>query len=230
MAPPDPWPGTKGGAYSPHWGGNIKLFVWAGIYAGSNMKWGPAATDRLNAGNVWAGSAQTPTPPSGQIWIDLSCDVLELETRLGGTRADGAVLAAADAGTVSITLADPTRKYDPSNPQSPYQYGGQTRLTPGVSLLVWCEYWTGSAIVKRNLITATVDSWGEDWELRPENRQAKVEGSDSVKELVNMNFGAQPPAGAGDTVNARIQRVLTAYSYTKPSALDVSTNTLQATT
>lgn len=230
VLPPSPWPGTAGGAWSPDWGGPIQVYVWAGIYSGSAMRWGVAANDRLDSGNVWSGGASpSPAPPANRIWVDLSCDVLSLETHLGGTRTDGAI-AQAGAATCSVRLADPTRKYDPTNPNSPFQYGGQTRLTPGTNLIVFAEWWNGTAITQYRLFTGTVDSWGGDWRLHPGDRVAEVVASDAVKDLVNLDFGEQPAVGAGDTVNQRISRILTYYGWPGTSSLDVSTNTLQATT
>jgi hypothetical protein len=229
MPPPEPWPGTAGGAYSPWWGGDIKLYVWAGIHAGSTMRWGQSATDNLDAGNVWGGGLPSPSPPAGRLWVDLSCDVLSVDTQIGGSRSDGAI-AQAEAGTASVTLSDPSRKYDPTNPNSPFQYGGQSRLTPGTALIVFAERWNGTAITQHRLFTGTVDTWAEDWARAPSARQAVVVASDATKDLVNLDYGEQPAAGAGDTVNARISRILTYYGWAGSRTLDTSTNTLQATT
>ena len=223
------WPGTAGGAYSPWWGGDIRLFVWAGIYAGSTMLWGDSATDNLSAGNVWGGGAPTPAPPAGKLWVDISCDVLTLQTDIGGTKSDGAI-AQAEAGTASITLTDPTRKYDPTNPNSPFQYGGQTRLTPGTSLIVFAEVWNGTAITQYRMFTGTVDTWSEDWKLHASDRTAVIVASDGVKDLVALDYGEQPAIGAGDTVDQRLQRILTYYAWPGATSLDSSTITLQATT
>jgi hypothetical protein len=226
---PNPWPGTAGGAYSPYWGGDLKLYVWAGIYAGSTMKWGQSATDNLDAGNVYGGGLVTPTPPAGRLWVDLSCDVLSVQTHIGGSRPAGAI-AQAEAGTCSITLADPTRKYDPTNPNSPFQYGGQTRLSPGTNVIVFAERWDGTAVTQYRLFTGTVETWSEDWQLSPNARRAEVVASDAVKDLVALDYGEQPAAGTGDTVDSRLSRILTYYGWPGVKALDASTNTLQATT
>ena len=148
---------------------------------------------------------------------------------MGGSRADGAI-AQGDAGTASIRLFDPDRVYDPSNADSPYQYGSQTRLTPGANILIFAEVWNGTAITQKKLFTGTVDTWAEDWELHPEKRVAQIQASDYVKDLANRDYGEQPAVGAGETVAQRISRILTYYGWTGPSSLDTSTNTLQATT
>lgn len=227
--PPEPWPGTPGGAYSPWWGGDIKLYVWAGIFAGSTFHWGQSTTDNLDAGNVWGGGQPTPTPPAGRIWVDLTCDVLSVQTDIGGTRSDGAI-AQSEAGTATVTLTDPTRKYDPTNPNSPFQYGGQTRLTPGANLIIFAEVWNGSAITQYRLFTGTVDTWNEDWTFAPNSRQAVIVASDGVKDLVALDYGEQPEIGAGDTVSQRIERILTYYGWPGTRVLDTSTNTLLGTT
>jgi len=188
--------------------------------------------------------------------VDLSCDVLDLDTHLGGTRPDGAI-ALSEAATARVTLKDPTRIYDPLNPASPFQYGGRSRLMPGTPILIWAEHVTGidadllteasdnlmteagdtlSAenssieLTEYRLHNGTVDTWSSPWSAHPEERRANVVSSDEVKELVALDFGEQPPAGAGDTVPARITRVLTHYGWTGPTRLDASAITLQATT
>jgi hypothetical protein len=228
---PDPWPGTPGGAFSPDWGGDIRLYVWAAILAGTTMKWGPDPADRLDAGNVYAKdpTAVALTAGPDRLWLDLSCDVRELETTIGGTRADGAI-AQAEAGTATVRLADPDRIYDPTNPDSPYQYQGQTRLSPGSPLIAFAEWWDGSDITQYRLFTGTVDTWAEPWELTPNERVAEIQASDAIKSLANRDYGATAAVGAGETVDARIARILSYYGWTGSQRLDVSTNTLQSTT
>jgi hypothetical protein len=224
------WPGTPNGAFSPAWGGPIQVYVWIAIAAGTTFTWGQSGNDNLDAGNVWGAGTVVPEPPEGRLWVDVTCDVIELQTHLGGRRSDDA-LTRADAATCSITLRDPTRAYDPLNPDSPWQYGGRSRLAPGTPVWAWAELLTSPTTVDTyRLFTGTVDSWHEDWALDPADRQAKVEASDATKVLVNLDWGEQPEVGAGDTVDERLDRILAFYGYTGPTDLDVSTNTLQGTT
>jgi hypothetical protein len=224
------WPGTPGGAYSPYWGGAIQLYAWVAIAAGSTFHWGQSATDNLNAGNVWGGGSVGPAPPTGRLWVDISCDILQIDTHLGGNKSDGALSRAA-AGTCAITLADPERIYDPLNPDSPWQYAGRTRLAPGTPLWVWAEVQDSPTTVQTfRMFTGTVDSWQEEWELHREKRTAQVVASDSVKTLVASDWGEQPAQGTGETAGQRLQRILTHYGYTGPVNLDSSAVTLQATT
>lgn len=224
------WPGTPGGASSPAWGGDIRLYVWLAISSGSTFKWGQSATDNLDAGNVWGGGSVGPAPPAGRLWVDVSCDVRRLETHLGGSRSDGA-LTRAEASTCTLTLADPNRVYDPLNPDSPWQYAGRSRLAPGTPVWVWAELLdTPTTVTTWRIFTGSVDTWQEDWELHKTEREAKVVASDAVKTLVNLDWGEQPAVGAGETVTQRINRILTHYGYTGSKNLDTSAITLQATT
>lgn len=226
----DPWPGTPGGATSPAWGGQIRLYVWLAIAAGSTMRWGQSATDNLDVGNVWGSGAGSVTPPAGRLWVDLSCDVRRVETHVGGTRSDGA-LTRAEAGTCALTLADPDREYDPTNPDSPWQYGGRSRLAPGTPVWVWAEVLaTPTTVTTWRIFTGSVDSWTEEWELHPANREARVVASDATKTLVALDWGEQPAIGAGDTVDARLTRILAYYGFTGTTNFAPSTVTLQATT
>jgi hypothetical protein len=224
------WPGTPGGAFSPNWGGQIQVYVWVAIAAGSTFKWGQSATDNLDAGNVWGGGVVSPAPPAGRLWVDVSCDVRKIETHLGGNRSDGA-LSRAEASTCSLTLADPERIYDPLNPDSPWHYSGRSRLSPGTPVWVWAEVLdTPTTVTTWRMFTGSVDSWQEDWALHKGDREAQVVASDATKTLVNMDWGEQASQGAGESVDARISRILTQYSYTGATNLDSSAITLQATT
>lgn len=260
VLPPDPWPGTAGGAWSPNWGPNIRLYVWAAIAAGTTMHWGPDPTGRYDAGNVYGGTS--PAPPGGTgglLWRDITCDVLDLQTSLGADSADGPITKA-NAGTATFTLRDTHRDYDPLNPASPYQYAGVSRLGPGTAVKIWAELYSpaggsdltteagdqlvteagdqlnleapfpSASLTPFMLHTGTVDSWEAPWEPNPQNRRANVVSSDATKDLVALDRGEQPAAGAGDTTNQRIERILTYYGWTGTRVLDPSAVTLQATT
>ena len=260
VLPPEPWPGTPGGAWSPDWGPYIRVYVWAAIAGGTTLKWGPDPADRLSAGNLYGGTS--PSPPGGaggRLWYDLTCDVLSVDTSLGADQADGPITKP-QAGTATIVLRDPSRKYDPLNPSSPFQVAGETRLGPGTAIKVWAEVVSpngatdlatealdqlvteaGDQLVTEAplpsvvigvypLHTGTVDTWSEEWEANPIKRRAQVVSSDAVKELVALDRGEQPPAGAGDTTDQRVQRILTYYGWTGTRVLNSSAVTLQATT
>ena len=97
-------PVLRGGASSPSWGGYVRLYVRAAIAAGRPFTIGPHTNDRLDAGNVL--SAGASRDDAGRLWIDLSCDVTNLQIVSGASSSTG-ILTQADAATVQIDLLDP---------------------------------------------------------------------------------------------------------------------------
>ena len=81
-----------------------------------------------------------------------------------------------------------------------------------------------------NLFYGTADSWQEPWTPHPNQRRATLIASDATKDLAQRDWGEQAPVGNGDTVNARITRILSYYNFLGSTSLDTSTITLQATT
>lgn len=227
------WPGTPGGASSPAWGDNLRLYVWIAIQAGTSLRWGPHANAGLDVGNVWSAGVPGPgpAPPTGSLWVDVSCDVFSGNTDLGGAGGERNLVSRAEAATAELVLRDPNRIYDPLNPDGPYQYGGRTRLGPGVTVVVFVEVLTASdALTRIPLHTGTVDTWAAPWTPHPRERRVRIVSSDNTKILAGLDWGEQPDAGAGDTTDARVTRILTHYGYTGPTRLDPSPVTLAATT
>lgn len=152
-----------------------------------------------------------PAPIAGRLWIDISCDVLEVDTHMGATEADG-VIAKAEAGTVRLTIADPDGTYDPLSPTSPFRYRGRSRLAPGTPILIWAEWMPPGvgpgATGKVNLFAGAVDTWAEDWTPHRNQRRAVVTGSDFTSRLVALNREEQPPQGAGETSLQRFTRIM----------------------
>ena len=56
---------------------------------------------------------------SGSTWTELTCDTTSAEWTWGAPEALGP-LTECEGGTLRVSLWDPTRKYDPDNPSSPY--------------------------------------------------------------------------------------------------------------
>ena len=235
--PGDPWPsGTEGGAAPEAWGGYVRLWVRAGLAPGRTFHMGQHADDRLDGGNVLGGGAIGPTgvgAAGDRLWIDLSCDITEVEVGGGATSSQG-IFAKADAATLHATLADPTAKYDPLNTGGPFAYGGRSRLVPGVPVEAFAE------VVNRAdgswqrfpIFSGTADSWGEDWTANPREREATLLATDATKTWARYNRPEQAAVGAGDTVAQRIHRIVTFFGW--PGVVEDppggSTRTLQATT
>ena len=225
------WPtATPGGTVSPHWGGYTKLFVRTAIGAGNTFHIGAHTFDRLNAGNVLGGGTVTS---AGDLWVDITCDVIDLEVITGATTSQG-ILSRPDAGTVTVTISDPGGIYDPLNPGGPFSYGGHSRLVPGTPVEVFAEVVDGdtATVTTHHLFTGTADSWQQDWTPNPNERQTQLVATDATKMLARLDRPEQAPVGSGDTVLQRVHRIVDFFGWPgvvlDPAA--PGTVTLQATT
>lgn len=235
-----PWPSsTPGGAWSPYWGGYVKLWARAAIASGETFHIGTHARDRLNDGNVLAAPAleldrelEPMAGPISRLWIDLSCDVRSLDISAGASSAQG-VLSKPDASVCSLELADPDGIYDPLSRSSPYAFAGRSRLMPGVPLEVHAEVVNGTtgAVSVLSLFVGRVESWGEDLTPNRSQRVARVMAVDATNEWVRFDQPEQPAQGAGETTAQRIARLVAffVWSGTVENAPS-SVATLQATT
>jgi hypothetical protein len=223
-----PWPGTAGGASSPHWSDYVRLWVRTAIGTGTGFHIGPHNADRLDAGNVIG-----HVPASGPLWIDITCDVLDVAV-IAGARSVQGIFSKPDAATVEVTIADPGGIYDPANPYGPFTIGGVSRLQPGTPVEVTCEVVNpaDSTITKYWLFTGTADSWQQDWTPQPSTRQTTLVATDVTRQFVRMDRPEQPAVGAGDTTKARVQRIVTFFGWlgTILAPAGNGAATLQATT
>ena len=234
--PGDAWPSsTSGGAAAPSWGGYVRFWLRAAIVAGQAFHMGKHAADRLDAGNVLAGGeiATARGTVTDRLWVDLTCDVIDVEIQ-GGSSSSQGIFSKADACTLSATLADPAGEYDPLNRTGPFSYGGRSRLVPGVPIEAFVEVVDGDTGEWQRIVvfTGTADSWGEEWTPTASNRVAKLIATDETKRWARYNRAEQSPSGAGDTVAQRVQRIVTFFDW--PGTIDnpavSGTRTLQATT
>jgi len=230
--PGDAWPtSTPGGAVSPHWGGYTKLYVRTAIGAGNPFHMGAHNYDRLSAGNVLGGGVPAP---AGDLWVDIACDVRDMEVITGATTSQG-ILSKPDAGTLTVTIADPGGIYDPLNTGGPFAYGGRSRLVPGTPVEVFAEVVDGdtAAVSTHWLFTGTADSWQQDWTPKPSNRETKLIASDATKQFARLDRPEQAATGAGDTTKQRVHRIVDFFGWTGPVVdppTGSGTATLQATT
>lgn len=195
----------------------MRLWLRAAIAAGRPFYMGTHPQDRLDAGNVLSGGAAEVAGRAGvgsTLWIDLTCDVIDAEIQSGASGSAG-IFSKADAATASITLADPTGKYDPLNGHSPYAYGGRSRLVPGVPVEAFAEVVNGDDASWQRywIFVGTADSWGEDWTPSPSSRQCQLLATDVTKQFVRMDRPEQPAVGAGDSVQDRIHRIVDFFDW-----------------
>ena len=163
----------------------------------------------------------------GYVWTDVSDYVLEgLTFRRGVTRAQGPFWRY-EAGTASITLDNLDGRFDPLNLDGPYVSAGESEIRPNLPVRISADIdgdvetmWVGvvdSVDLDYNSVTySTV-------QLRCVDGVAFLQAADFA-ELTN-------PVGAGDTANARIERILDHVGW--PAAArdidPVTLSTVQAT-
>lgn len=253
--PSMPWPsGTPGGAAPPAWGGYIRFWLRAGLEAGHPWTLGPHTYDRLDSGNVMGGAsfvvaeaahdvwAREPEEADSRLspellaeptrlWVDLTCDLLDVHMN-GGISVQQGIFSKPDAYTLTAHLYDPEGIYDPINAKPPWMFGDQSRLLPGVPIEAFCEVVNAldGTWQRIMLFTGTADSWSEQWQLHPSDRQCELVATDSTKAWANFDRPPVAAAGAGDTTAARIARIATYYGWVGPIDAGTSAVTLQATT
>ena len=231
--PGQPWPGSPGGAAHAAWGGYTRLFVQARIATGQRFTMGAAPHDRLDAGNTLSAPLAERADAPTTTWVDLACDLTELELSLGSSAGAG-ILSKSEAGTLVATLYDPTGKYDPLNPTSIYSLSGRTRLVPGVPVRAWAEVIRNPAastpaVDTFPLFTGTADRWSEEWTREPSERRAKLVSTDPTKNWARADRPALPaPIGPGDTPAQRLQRIADNFGWLGAVAVAAPTVTTLA--
>ena len=108
-----------------------------------------------------------------------------------------------DTGTCSITFNDHNRHLDPLNLDGPFVVNGVTQLTRGRRVRVWMD-WMGA---RRYLFTGFVDTWPTKLEMFEASTRT-IECTDWFGLLALYDGYEQTPVGAGETVTARINRLL----------------------
>lgn len=213
------WPGSpnaaQGGPSYP-WGRSIALVCRAALLSGTSWHIGPHPNDRLDMGNVMGPLSGGVVDPQGRLWVDLACDLQQLQVTDTSTIGVG-VVSRDEAATLSLTLYDPDRKYDPTNPQGPYWLNGHSRLTAGTYIEVTAEVLNsaGTGVVAYPLFKGLVDDWTSDVQPLPTARTTTVTASGSIKQLASRDYGQDDaPLYAGDTALQRVQHILTRFGWT----------------
>lgn len=111
--------------------------------------------------------------------------------------------SAYDTGTASVVFHDEARELDPLNLDGPYVVSSTTLLTRGRRVRISAE-WMGA---RRPLFTGFVDSWPSRLDMF-EAATRQIECVDWFGLLALFDGYEQSPVGAGDTVTARLHRLL----------------------
>ena len=164
----------------------------------------------------------------GYVWTDVSDHVLEgLTFRRGASRGQGPFWRY-EAGTASVTLDNLDGRFDPLNLSGPYVSAGVSEIRPNLPVRISAVIGSTTEVVW----VGVVDSVDLDYTSTTYStvRFACVDGVAFLQaaDLPELTT----PVGAGDTVAARLARILDRVGW--PAAardLDpVTANTLQAST
>jgi hypothetical protein len=209
-------------AENPDLWGAVRLHVWMALAAGAPLTLDDGTLGRLDRGNVLDGTGTPGT--EGRLWEDVSCDVLDVSTHLGATAADG-VIARSEAGTATIVMADPERRYDPMAPQWP-------RLAPGMEVLIWAQHGFDEPpdFLAQNaaLFLGRAETITEPWSPHPNQRRCTIIATDVVPDLVaNTRAELARPIAAGELARDRVARILAAFG-PAPALNDTVVRTLSS--
>ncbi|MFD0883718.1 hypothetical protein ACFQ08_04000 [Streptosporangium algeriense] len=172
------------------------------------------------------GRLDTGTLAAADTWVEVSAGIRvpSVTTRRGSTRVESP-LVRYEAGTATVVLDDPDRRFDPTNTSGPYVSGGRSQVTPMRAVRVRAV-WDGVAYP---LFRGFADSWDLDW--GPTTATVSVPCTDAFKALAAKRRGEGVPVGAGETVEDRIHRILDSASWPAEDRLiGTGSTTLQATT
>lgn len=152
----------------------------------------------------------------GGVWTDVTQWVLEGSIRRGSTRVD-VPIPSYEAGSMSLTLLNLDRRFDPTNLDGPYVNNGATQITP-MRLIRVRAVWDD---VTYDLFYGFIDLWDIDWSSSTYS-EATVTATDAFKVLSNIDRAETVAVGAGETTGARINRVLDSANWPEADR-DIST-------
>lgn len=141
-------------------------------------------------------------PIAGDVWTDISESVRSFRIALGAGRADQPTLRY-EAGTLTVELNDPDRRFDPENLAGPYVAAGVSMVQPMVRVRARAV-WDGTSYP---LFYGHADDWepnyqGNHWTY------VTLTATDPSKIFADDDREAGVPVGAGEDAGARISRIL----------------------
>jgi hypothetical protein len=166
----------------------------------------------------------------GFVWDNVTDDVVDqgVSINRGSTRSQGPYFRF-EAGAASFQLVNQGGKYDPTNSSSIYTVAGQTQLRPSLPIKIEATY--------QGEVYPMFIGYVSKWDVTYPSVGASVSTVDVVcTDVVGVLSAADkaesPQQGAGDTVAARIDRVLDNVGWPADGRQFESSTTesLQATT
>lgn len=148
----------------------------------------------------------------GKVWSEVT-DYVRADAGIsinrGATRQQGPAFVY-EAGRLSFSLDDRSGDFDPLNLSGPYVAGGVSQLLPGLPVQVQADY-AGSTFT---LFTGYVDNWSKTYPGQGNTDSVvNVTATDPGGILARAARGEQEPAGDGEYVHERLNRVLDYVSW-----------------
>jgi len=163
---------------------------------------------------------------SGEVWTDITAYALGFSVRRGASRAEGPVLRF-EAGSMTVTLDNSDRRFDPTNLTGPYVGAGVSQVTPMRAVRVTAAY----AGTSHPVFSGYADSWDISYD-EPSMSTCTLTATDATKVLSNFDRVALGSAvGAGELSGARVHRVLNSAAWpVGQRQIAAGDSTLQGTT
>lgn len=157
-------------------------------------------------------------------WTNITEWVHSCSVRHGANRVTDPILRY-DAATISITLDNTDRRFDPTNLSGPYVSAGITQIVPMRPVRVQAKYLGGSY----DMFHGYVDSWR--FEYNATYSKVTLTATDATKVIANVVRTPVAPVGAGELSGARVHRILDSIGWpANMRDIDPGTSTMQATT
>lgn len=196
---------------------DIAKFGVSGFAASSTPPIAPASSLVLD--DATRGKLDTGTLASDNAngdWVDVTRFVRSISTRRGRNRWTDRW----QAGAATIVLDNRDRRFDPTNPLSPYIIAGETRVEPMRQIRVRA-LWNDAYFP---IFAGYIDSWDIDYNLDANaDSTAVVSATDGFKLLYGYEVPSTAYAGT-QTSGARIGELLTVANWSAtPGDRDIAT-------
>jgi hypothetical protein len=150
-----------------------------------------------------------PTTPLGTgILADLPADVVDVSNialQVSIRRGKNRILNKVEAGTATVTLADSTGDWSPTNTASIY-YG---KLLPLRKIRIWADYNDGGGVVRTYLYSGYITSYISTYGLGIDDTSKIVlECVDGFRLLNNIGITSVPAANTAQLSGARVNAFL----------------------
>ena len=164
-----------------------------------------STVDYLHLDDPVRGRLNTATlGPVDGVWVDISAYVRSAHIRRGANRVSNP-LPRYEAGTASVSLNDPDRRFDPTNLAGPYVASGVTQVTPMRAIRIQAV-WDG---VTYEVFRGFADAWVTEYaDAHPYLARCELTATDATRVLSNYDRIAVGAVGAGEDSGARVNRIL----------------------